>query len=80
LEVNGMKKRTALALGLLSAASVFAVRSLKKMEVRKPGEPLKPRDFLRLDRFLWKRAERPLPGRRPPGEPLPPPQARLDEL
>ena len=75
-----MKKRTALALGLLSAASVFAVRILKQKEVRKPGELLKPREFLRPDRFLWKRAEKPLPGRRPPGQPLPPPQARLDEL
>jgi hypothetical protein len=80
LEVDGMKKRTALALGLLSAVSVFAIRGLKKKEPRRPGEPLKPGELLRPDRFLWKREERPLPRRRPPGEPLPPPQARLDEL
>ena len=77
-----MKKRTALALGLLSAASVLAVRSFKKKEPlgKRQGEPAKRREFLRLDRFLWKRAEKPRIGEPPPGGPLPPPQARLDEL
>jgi len=77
-----MKKRTALALSLLSAASVLAVKSLKKKEgpPKTPGGPAKLREFLKLDRFRWKRAERPRIGERAPGEPLPPPQARLDEL
>jgi hypothetical protein len=79
-EVQAMKKRTAFTLGLFSAASLLVIGKFKKKKAPKPGEPFKPRDFLNRDRYLWKRSEKPMGDRKPPGGPPAPPQARLDEL